>query len=68
MSSEKSTIKPQVTLVGTDGNVFSVLAIVRRALLKAELKHKADEFIKRAMACHSYDEVLQIVHEYVTCN
>lgn len=53
--------KPVCKLVGTDGNVFSIIANVSKCLDK----EKAHEFENKAIACDSYDEVLRLVMEYV---
>lgn len=57
--------KPRCKLVGEDGNVFNVIGRVRRALLDAGQDERAREFVERAFRCGSYDEVLQLVLEYV---
>lgn len=51
---------PGVTakLVGANGNVFNIIAIVSRALKRAGLKEAASEWQKDAMNSHSFDEVL----------
>jgi hypothetical protein len=56
--------KPKVKLVGEDGNVFNIIGRVLRALNQAGLSDKAQEFQRRALAAHSYDEVLQLAMEY----
>lgn len=58
-------MKPYVKLVGEDGNVFSIIARVCRALRYEGFEDKADEFRDKATNADSYDEVLQLVHEYV---
>ena len=60
-----ATPKPSCKLSGKDGNVFSVIGHVRRALLAAGLKAEAKEFVQRAFAARSYDEVLGLCFEYV---
>lgn len=57
--------KPFCKLVGEDGNVFNIIALVRRALRKAGQTEAAEEFMQRAFACQSYDEVLALVVAYV---
>ena len=57
--------KPRCTLVGKDGNVFNVIAIVRRALIDAGEYDLASEFMQRAANARSYDEVLGLCSEYV---
>jgi hypothetical protein len=69
MSREETTTgvpaRPPCKLVGEDGNVFNVIGRVRRALRDAGQADRAGEFVRRAMAAHSYDEVLGLCWEYV---
>lgn len=58
-------MKPKCKLTGTDGNVFSVIGNVARALKRASLFDEATEFKAKAFACHSYDDVLNLCDEYV---
>jgi len=44
--------------------VFNVIGRVRRALNQEGLTDRAQEFQRRALAAHSYDEVLQLAMEY----
>jgi hypothetical protein len=57
--------KPICKLVGTDGNVFAVIGKVSSALKKAGQEDQASEFTAKAFQAGSYDEVLQLVMEYV---
>jgi hypothetical protein len=57
--------KPDCRLVGTDGNVYAIISRVRRTLRNAGLEDRADEFVKRASASKSYDDVLCLCFEYV---
>jgi hypothetical protein len=57
--------KPPCKLSGKDGNVFSVIGHVRRALLAAGLKAEAREFVQRAFGARSYDAVLGLCFDYV---
>jgi hypothetical protein len=57
--------KPTVKLIGTDGNVFSIIGKVSRALKQAGQETKAKEFCSKAMNAKSYDEVLQMMFDYV---
>lgn len=57
--------KPVVKLIGTDGNVFSIIGKVSKALKSSGEPEKAREFSELAFACGSYDEVLRLVGEYV---
>lgn len=57
--------KPIVKLIGEDGNVFNIIGKVSKGLKRAGLKEQAEEFQTRAFKSGSYDEVLQLVMEYV---
>ena len=57
--------KPECKLVGTDGNVFSIIGKVSACLKKAGQADKAKEFQQKAMSSKSYDEVLMLLHDYV---
>ena len=57
--------KPRCKLIGTDGNVFSIIGRVRNALRKDGQDGRAREFVERAYRSGSYDEVLQLCLEYV---
>ena len=56
---------PPCKLVGTDGNVFSIIGNVCNALTKVGLRERASEFKARAFASKSYDDVLILCHEFV---
>ncbi len=62
---EDGPARPVCRLSGADGNVFNVIAIVRRTLRGAGQDARASEFVQRAFAALSYDEVLGLCHEYV---
>lgn len=57
--------KPTVQLTGEDGNVFSIIGRVSKALKNAGQPEKADEFRKKAMTSESYDAVLRLCMDYV---
>lgn len=57
--------KPIVKLIGTDGNVFSIIGKVSDGLKRAGMTKEASEFTKRAFSSKSYDEVLCLCGEYV---
>jgi len=57
--------KPEVELIGEDGNVFNLIGIVAKALKNAGYKEYAKEMQERAMNCESYDDVLNLFSEYV---
>ena len=50
----------EVQLSGEDGNAFSIIGRVSRAIRRAEGNEAATEFSSAAMKCGSYDEVLQL--------
>jgi hypothetical protein len=58
------TEKPTVKLIGQDGNVFAIIGAVSRALKKAGMPEKADEFTSQAFSSGSYDEVLSLAMDY----
>ena len=57
--------KPPCKLIGTDGNVFSIIGRVRDSLRKAGQDDRAREFVEKAFRSTSYDAVLQLCLEYV---
>ena len=57
--------KPTCRLVGTDGNVFSIIGRVKQVLESAGEEDRAAEFVARAFQARSYDEVLQLCMRYV---
>lgn len=57
--------KPCCKLVGIDGNVFAIIGNVSKCLRRAGLQSEAAEFFRRAMQQESYDNILQLCHEYV---
>lgn len=59
------TIKPTCQLSGEDGNVFSVIGRVSKALKRAGQPDRATEFRTKAMSAGSYDEVLSLCFDYV---
>ena len=57
--------KPTCKLIGTDGNVFSIIGKVSNTLKKVGQTDKAKEFCSKAMSSHSYDAVLALCFDYV---
>ena len=57
--------KPVCKLIGENGNIFNLLAIARRSLLRVGLKQEAKEMADRATSSNSYEEALGIIGEYV---
>ena len=60
-----STTRPKCNLVGADGNVFAIIGTVSRTLKSSGQANKAKEFRSKATACRSYDDVLQLLQDYV---
>jgi hypothetical protein len=58
-------MKPHCRLVDDRGNGVGVLLLVNRALHEAGLSKQAEEFLKRAAACSTRDQVLRLAREYV---
>ena len=57
--------KPPCRLVGGDGNAFAIIGRVGKALKRDGQQERAKEWYERAMACHSYDELLNLTWDYV---
>jgi len=57
--------KPSCKLIGEDGNVFSIIGRVKRALVKDGQRDRANEFVFKAMRQKSYEDVLCLVQDYV---
>jgi len=57
--------KPEVRLIGEDGNVFNLIGIVSSEMKRAGLVEEAKGMTQKAMQCHSYEEVLALFSEYV---
>ena len=57
--------KPACKLIGTDGNVFSIIGRVKQSLKKAGQEERTREFVERAFQAKSYDEVLKLCDDYV---
>ena len=56
--------KPQVKLIGRDGNAFFIIGTVRKALLKEGMEQEAKEFMEKATS-GDYNNLLRVVMEYV---
>jgi len=60
----KTINKPVCKLIGEDGNVFNIIGLVSKCLKRSGLRDESNEFIRKAFACQSYDEVLQLAMTY----
>lgn len=58
-------MKPKCKLVGTDGNIFNLIGLARKALREAGQRELGEEMTNRVYGAESYDEVLQIKMGYV---
>lgn len=57
--------KPKVKMLGEDGNVFSIIGRVSKALKRDGQEDRAKEWTDMAMKCKSYDAVLQLMFDFV---
>ena len=59
--------RPLCPLMGQDGNIFHLMGIAARVLRQNGMAAEAKEMQTRIMggACHSYEEALGIISEYV---
>jgi hypothetical protein len=61
---ERNCNKPRCRIIETDGNVFSLIGSVSKALKKNGQPNLAKEFIERAFASKLYNDVLVLITEY----
>lgn len=61
---EKTTTKPKVQLSVEDGNVFSIIARVSKALRRNGTPDKASDFVAKVKAAKDYDAVLRRAMEF----
>jgi len=57
--------RPDCQLSGENGNVFSIIGRVSKALKGASFWEKAEEFNVGALKCVNYDEVILLAYKYV---
>ena len=65
MTIASATKRTSVKLVGEDGNVFAIIGRVVQALERNGQNDAVRAYTTRCFNAASYDEVLQITHEYV---
>ena len=60
-------VKPDCELIGQDGNIFNLIGLASRTLRQNGMTAEAKEMQDRIMGgdCHSYEEALGIISEYV---
>lgn len=61
----REKMKPKCKLVGQDGNMFNLIAVVSQTLKKAGLRDQANEMTKKCFQASSYDEALAIMMDYI---
>ena len=64
MASSEPKTRPTVKLVGEDGNAFSIMGRVRKALIRAGMHDEAEAFMAEATS-GDYDHLLGVVQRYV---
>ena len=59
--------KPSCPLIGQNGNIFNLMGLASRTLRQNGMADEAKEMQNRIMGgdCHSYEEALGIISEYV---
>ena len=62
---EKTPSRPQLKLLGHDGNIFSILGDARRLLLRNGQSKEASEMTERVNQSGNYYQALGIISEYV---
>ena len=64
---EQERKKPPCHLVGQNGNIFNLIGLASRTLRQNGMTAEAKEMQDRIMGgdCHSYEEALGIISEYV---
>ena len=61
--------KPKVQLTGEDGNIFNLMTVARRAMIKhyghSEGREKANEMMNQVFKADSYETALLLICDYV---
>lgn len=60
----ETTIKPKIKLIGEDGNIFNLLGIASKALIKAGQQENSDKMTQEIFDSGSYIEALSIIRKY----
>lgn len=61
----KQNTHPKMALFGHDGNIFAILGRASRLLCENGQRDQSREMCERVYGCHSYDDALFIISEYV---
>lgn len=65
MDNPQEREKVQVALIGEDGNIFSIMGRVTKAMRRAGWSQEAiSEFVTRLTDAENYDAALRVVLEY----
>ena len=64
---QQDRVKPPCPLIGQNGNIFNLVGIAAATLRENGMEAEAKEVTERIMGgeCHSYEEALAILTEYV---
>jgi len=64
---EQTERKPPCPMIGRNGNIYNLMSIASKTLRENGLGEQAQEMVSRITGgnCHSYDEALCIISEYV---
>ena len=67
MQQESATreIRPEMKLIGQDGNIFAIMGRASLLLKNAGQSDKAKEMCNRVMSCDSYHKALNVISEHV---
>jgi hypothetical protein len=57
--------RPQMQLLGKEGNIFAILGQASRLLKDAGMEKQSDEMFQRVKTCGDYNKALHIISEYV---
>lgn len=57
--------KPRCELIGTDGNIFSLVGKASITLERAGQRTQAQELRSKIISCESYNAALRLIMEYV---
>lgn len=61
---DKETL-PDAPLIGAYGNIYNLIGIASRSLQQHGFQQEAAEMKNRVTNCHSYEEALNTITEYV---
>ena len=57
--------RPQMQILGSDGNIFAILGQASRLLKDAGMEKQSDKMFQRVKSCGDYYKALHIISEYV---